>query len=263
MIPILRYPGGKAVLADWVIDSFPKKYGIYLEPFFGAGSVFFAKERVQRETVNDVDGQVANFFRVCRDHPGELERAVAMTPYARDEYVSILPGTGHRMPLTEDAVEDARRFAIRCWMGYGPKLSADTGWRTAISLRAPSGCAAWTSLPDRIAFAGIRLTGVQIENMDALKLIGRYKDPDCFVYADPPYLLSKRRDRLYMDEMGDEESHRELLRVLLEHPGPVMISGYGNSLYDETLSGWSKKEIASHTASHAEKVETIWCNYRI
>ena len=44
----------------------------YLEPFFGAGSLFFVKEPSKIETINDIDGNVINLFAVIKEKSAEL-----------------------------------------------------------------------------------------------------------------------------------------------------------------------------------------------
>lgn len=82
---ILHYPGSKWSMADWIIGHMPA-HSTYLEPFFGSGAVFFNKAPSNIETINDLDGQVVNLFRVIRDIPDDLARAIAFTPLSRQEY---------------------------------------------------------------------------------------------------------------------------------------------------------------------------------
>lgn len=81
-----------------------------------------------------------------------------------------------------------------------------------------------------------------------------------FLYVDPPYLPeTRRRDRVYRYEY-DANGHRKLLELLLTLPCMVMISGYGNPLYDELLTGWNKRTYRAKT--HVEvREETLWFNY--
>jgi len=44
--PILKYPGAKWNLANWIIQQMPP-HKVYLEPFFGSGAVFFNKPRLE------------------------------------------------------------------------------------------------------------------------------------------------------------------------------------------------------------------------
>ncbi|WP_342671081.1 DNA adenine methylase [Paenibacillus borealis] len=92
---ILHYPGSKWSMAEWIISHMPA-HTTYLEPYFGSGAVLFNKPPAVLETVNDLDGSVVNLFRVIRDKPDELARAVYWTPYSRDEYLSCQTGGGFR-----------------------------------------------------------------------------------------------------------------------------------------------------------------------
>ena len=58
---IIKYPGAKWGIAEWIISHFPPHHS-YLEPFFGSGAVLFNKQRSAIETVNDLDGNVVNLF---------------------------------------------------------------------------------------------------------------------------------------------------------------------------------------------------------
>jgi DNA adenine methylase len=69
----MRYHGGKWMLAPWVIENMPP-HRVYIEPFGGAASVLIRKKRSYAEIYNDLDGEVVNLFRVCRDRGDELKR---------------------------------------------------------------------------------------------------------------------------------------------------------------------------------------------
>lgn len=85
MRPVLKYPGAKNRLTPWIIDYIPE-HKVYVEPFAGSLAVLFAKERSHIETVNDINQDVVNFFRILRDQPEELKRLLQYTPYSRKEY---------------------------------------------------------------------------------------------------------------------------------------------------------------------------------
>lgn len=46
---------------------------------------------------------------------------------------------------------------------------------------------------------------------------------------------------MYKKEMTDAD-HIELLDALDEHPGPVILSGYDNDLYNLRLKHWRREE---------------------
>lgn len=75
----LTYYGGKQKLAAQIVELMPRHVA-YLEPFAGGAAVLFAKPPAERETLNDVDGQIMRFWRALRDRPEELASAVAATP---------------------------------------------------------------------------------------------------------------------------------------------------------------------------------------
>jgi DNA adenine methylase len=223
-----------------------------VEPFFGSGAVFFSKPRVPHEVINDRNGQVINLFRVLRDHTEELCWALETTPWARDEheqsYVQV-----------EDPVENARRFAVRCWQTHASDLAKKTGWRNrGPTQHAPGMSHRWNKVPEQLRVLAYRLKDVEIENRDALEVIERHNGPDCLVYADPPYPRSVRTQRMYSDEMSDSD-HEQLLKLLLAHVGPVVISSYANPMYDNALKQWKRVVIkAPKVEKAAVRTEVLW-----
>ena len=189
MRAIIRYPGSKWGLADWIISHFPENYDkmVYLEPFCGSGAVFFNKIPGAVETVNDLDGDIVNLYRVLRDNPEELKRVLSLTPYSREEYdLSFEP--------CEDPVERARRYMVKTTQAIGAKMDGKCGWRNHKQMKIGGTACKWAGICDTIDAAAKRLRGdtthlVQIEHMDAMRLIERYDDPDVLMYLDPPYVL--------------------------------------------------------------------------
>lgn len=257
----LKYPGSKWTYADWIVSHIPE-HRFYLEPYFGSGAVFFTKTPTDYETINDLDGQVINFFKVCRDYPDEFARVLTLTPFSRQEYMQIQEDrAGEEIKLTGEPIEDARRFAIRCCQSFGSKLHDRCGWKNTKHSAGPINPRVWNNLPDTVYDVAARLKNAQIEQTDAVNLIRACNAQDCLVYADPPYPQSVRRDRIYRCEMLEEQVHAELLTALLEHKGPVILSGYDNDLYNDMLAGWHKEEKVGRSNSTALRTEIIWMNY--
>lgn len=257
---VLRYPGSKWSVADWIVRHLPP-HRVYCEPFAGSLAVLFSKGRSELETVNDLDGDVVNLFRVVRNRPEELAAAIAMTPYARREHAD-----SWETPRTGEPVEDARRLLVRLWQNHGMRCGRKGGWAHATGYKAvPSGggitprTPQWVRLPERILAATERLRGVQIECRPALDVMGRYAHDDCLLYCDPPYVMSTRGGAQYRHEMSDAE-HIALLEALARHPGPVLLSGYASELYDGALPGWLVLTRPSVAEGGRARTETLWLN---
>ena len=93
-----------------------------------------------------------------------------------------------------------------------------------------------------------------------LHLKNRYDTEDVFMYLDPPYLHGTRKNYLYKYEMSDRD-HEELLRVLVKHPGKILLSGYENEMYNDYLSSWSKVQKDTNAENGLARTETLWMNY--
>ena len=80
---ILRRLGNKKKLAQQIQTFFPE-HKIYIEPFFGAGGMFFNKPKAKYNIVNDLDSDVFNLFQVVMNQKKELERAFYLMPIHSD-----------------------------------------------------------------------------------------------------------------------------------------------------------------------------------
>ena len=254
MNKLLKYPGGKWRIADWIISHFPT-HKVYCEPFFGSGAVFFSKSADYIETINDIDGNVVNLFRVCRERPDELARALELTPWARDEYVSC-----YDMKCT-DSVEWARRTVVRYHQSFGTSNSSKNSWRNVQTYGGPRCASMWNYLPAAVRDACSRLKEVQIENIDAIELIKRYDDKDTLLYLDPPYPQILRKKNIYKHEMTDEQ-HEELLSVIQKSKSNIIISSYDNELYNTRLSDWNTAIRPTIAQMGLHRIEKIYMNYQ-
>jgi DNA adenine methylase len=261
MKAVFRYPGSKWGLADWIISHFPAGYEkmVYLEPFAGSAAVFFNKRPGAVETINDLDSDIVNLFRVLREMPNELKRVLDLTPYSREEY-------DRSFDTTDDPLEKARRFVVRTTQAIGAKLGTKCGWRNHKQMKIGGTACKWGGITETLDMAASRLRGdtthlVQIEHMDALRLIARYNSPDVLMYLDPPYVRSTRKSgRLYKHEM-DDSIHIEMLELIAKSRAKIILSGYPSQLYDDHLPGWITDTTTTHTTSAETVTEKIWMNY--
>lgn len=253
MKAILKYPGGKWRIADWIISHFPK-HGVYLEPFFGSGAVFFNKRPAYIETVNDINGDIVNLFKVCREYPQQLTTAINLTPFSRDEFINCYD------TAVDDDIERARRTLVRFHQSFGTSNSCKKSWRNVQTYGGPRCATMWNCLPDIIINCCERLKDAQIENIDAVELIRRYSDENTLIYCDPPYLPELRKKNMYKDEYSKEQ-HIQLLEALKNSKAKVVISGYDNELYNDMLSNWQTDEINTIAQMGLHRTEKIWMNF--
>lgn len=259
--PILRYHGGKWRLAPWIIEHFPP-HRVYVEPFGGAASVLLRKERSFAEIYNDRWGVVVNVFRVVRDPvmAEQLERALRLTPFARDEFEADWPDE------SADPIEQARRAILRSFAGFG---SAATNGNYATGFRANSNRSHttpahdWVNYPNHIKRFTDRLSGVVIENRPAAQIIETHDGADTLTYVDPPYPHETRNMRrgnaAYAVEMTTDE-HVELSLTLRQCTGMVIVSTYPNDLYDHLYAHWRRETTAALADGARERLEVLYLN---
>lgn len=255
MRQLIKYPGSKWSIADWITGFFPEHHS-YLEPFFGSGAVLFNKGPSSIETVNDLDGEVVNLFECIRHDPERLGRLVSLMPYSREVFDDAYK------PGAADRFEKAAKFIARCDMGHGFRENGKkTGFKIDIQGReAAYAVKHWNMVPGLVMECAARLKQVQIEHRPASNVIERFNFPGVLIYCDPPYVLSTRHGEQYRHEM-DEKGHMDLLDLLKAHKGHVVISGYRSKLYDDMLHGWHVEEHTSRNQRHREAKEVLWMNF--
>lgn len=258
--PAYPYYGGKQHVTGFLMEHIPSNYSEYLEPFLGAGTLLWQLPPAKVETVNDLDGDLINFYRVLRDPHGlrELMRLCMLTPWSRQEYRESLELV--KGGVIQDDIERAWRWVVVARLSFGGK------WGHGVNMGPGRSCktATLASMIALLPALHLRLRRVQIECDDAAKVIRRYGVPGTFIYADPPYLLGTRSGGpAYRHEMSDAD-HEALVQALVETPALVMLSGYVNQIYAELeRHGWRRIDRTANSGNHrgVERVESIWLNY--
>jgi DNA adenine methylase len=251
--PVLKYYGGKFRLARWIISHFPIHVS-YVEPFGGGGSVLLQKPPSAVETYNDLDGDVCNFFRVLRDRVDELIRVIRLTPWSRAEFELCLHSA-------TDPLERARRLYFRLRMSmHGGTRAIASNFRRHKSKCSPAS----TVKPQTLYEAAKRLSNVQIENREAVRLISDMDTPDTLFYLDPPYVSSTRTDKKRYAHELDDDDHREIAEVVNDVKGTVVVSGYACDLYEEIYErrGWQRIDTEATANGGIRRVESLWLSPR-
>lgn len=258
--PLVRYHGGKWLLAPWIISHFPA-HRVYVEPFGGGGSVLLRKPRAYAEVYNDLDGEIVNLFRVARDDGERLAMLCELTPFARDEFaLSYEP--------CDDPLEQARRTLARAFMGFGSASVSRqvSGFRANSNKSGTTPAQDWLNYPHALRVTVQRLRGVVIENRDATACMQHHDAEETLHYVDPPYVHGtrylNRRTHTYRHEMSDAD-HESLAACLRDLRGMVIVSGYRCDLYDSLYAGWTRVDGRALADGARPRVESLWLSPRV
>jgi DNA adenine methylase len=204
--PIARM-GGKSKLRKEIIKRIPEHI-CYVEPFFGAGWVYFGKEPSKVEVINDIDSELINLFRMMKYHAPEIERMLEYEFSGREifeEYKHISVEY-----LTE--IHRAIRFLYIISQSFGSKCGV-YGYGTT-GKPAP-----------QIFYKGVlgdikeRLRNTFVENLSFEKIFEKYDRTHTFFFCDPPYYEVTG----YGNEFGEKE-HLLLLGLLKNVKGKFLLT---------------------------------------
>jgi len=210
MIGPLSYIGGKRAIANQIIDIFPE-HTTYVEAFAGGAQVFFRKEPSKVEVLNDLDGEVVNFFRICQQHYEELVRYFRFSLVSR-KWFELFKATD---PATLTDIQRAARFfylqknsfaALVRQHNFGRKVVEAPGFNPE-------------RIPECIENAHHRLARVQIESLPYEQILKHYDRPTTLFYLDPPYFERK----LYKYNL-DPDDFRKMAELIGKLRGKFVLS---------------------------------------
>lgn len=201
---ILRRLGNKSKIATDINKYFPA-HKIYLEPFFGAGGMFFNKTRAKYNIVNDVDADVVNLFSVVKDNFDEFLFLFEITPMSEELFYHW------RDNKESEPIKKALRFLFLSSFSYLGKngtfrlLHSECSYKQKLKklLKKCSEGFANTMFRNkdfREFFRGIHESEKHIPN--------RHR----FIYADPPYLGTADN---YSNSFTQKDSE-ELFQTLID-----------------------------------------------
>ena len=253
----ISYYGGKQTMLPHILPLIPE-HQIYVEPFFGGGAVFWAKQPAKAEIINDFNANVVNFYEVLKSDFEALKSLVEKTIVSRETYKSAL--VMYHSPFLFSPVKRAWAFWYATNTGFSNQVQNCRFERSGKNV---------SNLNNKILeFSenySERLKHVQIENNDACAVIASHDSPNSFIYCDPPYVgAHKGHYGGYL-----QEHFNELLEALSKVKGKFLLSSYQN---DELLKyverfGWFQKEVVmslgtSRTAGR-KRIEVLTANYEL
>lgn len=170
----LCWPGGKRLMVKNILSRFPT-HRVYVEPFVGAGHVFWAKEPSEVEVINDLDPGLIKWYQ---DLKKRSRFACDMTPDS-DKWHRIKE---KKSPLAFCDYLHLIKFSYGCKKG-----TFNTGRITRCLERDdPSTCTV-TKFSGNFDEYTRRLRNTTILNQDYRKVLKRFDSREMFAYLDPPY----------------------------------------------------------------------------
>lgn len=226
----IPYMGGKSRLAERLIRLFPP-HTTYVEPFAGGAQVFFHKGPSKVEVLNDLDGELVNFLRVCQLHDTELLRWLAYAVASRRLYGLYQK----QAPELLTDVQRAARFLYLQRVSWGGKVTGQNyGYKPSGGGRFAPSC-----IRPLIEQTAKRLERAQLENWPYEKVLERYDRPDTLFYCDPPYV-----DRPFYRFNFKNEDFHVLADRLARIKGKFLLSINDHPLAQEAFNHFHVRRIA-------------------
>lgn len=262
MKPNLTFYGGKQNLSKKIISLIPKNK-LYCEPFFGGGAVFFAKEPSPVEVINDLDGELINFYQVVKTKFKPLQKEIRATLHSRELHQQA--NTVLKNPKLFDEVKRAWAIWVLANQSYGSIMGSSWGYDKTESATARRLYHKRNNFTEEYAK---RLEKVQIDCNDALTVMASRDTKDSFFYVDPPYFNSHcGHYRGYT-----ETDFENLLKLLSAIKGKFLLSSYPSPLLDKYIkkNKWDSISVEMNLSmtppdkrNHKKKTEVLTANYKL
>lgn len=176
--PLVPWLGGKRKLAKHILPLIGE-HTCYVEPFAGAGGIYFLKSPSKVEVLNDINSDIANLYRVVRYHMTELAAQFKWVLISRDNWQWLQSTPAET--LTD--IQRAAKFLYLQKMAFGAKV---VGQNFGYSSSTPPRFNLLTLERD-LEDAHLRLQRTYIENRDWQHIVKSYDSADTVFYLDPPY----------------------------------------------------------------------------
>lgn len=220
--PPVAYYGGKQSLLNYILPLVPP-HQKYVEPFLGGGAVFWAKEPAPVEVINDLDGFVANFYRVMKSDFKALKTMIDATPFGREAHDEAATIRQRQKYFTN--TQKAWAFFILANTSIYGNLANQQMTPTSDSRPSKT----FYNKVGRVdnAYAE-RFNNVFIEQRDACYVIEKNDGPDVFMFCDPPYFNS---DMGHYDGYTQSD-YEALLNTLGKLKGKFIMTSYPSDILE-------------------------------
>ncbi|WP_250632110.1 DNA adenine methylase [Rhodoflexus caldus] len=243
----ITYYGGKQKLAREIVSMMPK-HEQYVEPFFGGGAVFFAKPPSNHEVINDLNGDVINFWQVLKTDFSKLKTKIDATLHSESQ---------HRLAkeilktVKGDKVARAWAFWVQTNMSFTAKIGGgfafDNLGQTTKRIKNKS--------ENFTKELSDRLRRVEIFCRDAVDLIKLKDSKTTFFYCDPPYVSSEQGHY----KGYTEADFKNLLDALARIKGKFLLSSYNETILRKYKAkyGWKQKKKTQIISAHKDRLKNV------
>jgi len=217
------WPGGKRNLKRTLLSLIPE-HEIYVEVFAGSAKLLFAKPQSRCEILNDLNGDVINFFRVAKHRPAalaelfdhEIVHAERFRELKREHF------TDGKTFTPECELQRALRFAYLVWYSYGAKGEHfASSSAKGLNERGPKMKRSLDRVRELLAETAARLRNVLIEQRSFEEMLARYDSAKTWFYLDPPYVHFQPNGRY---KPLAEEQRETLFAALARLKGKFLMS---------------------------------------
>jgi DNA adenine methylase len=212
-----------------------------VEVFAGSAKLLFAKPESRCEVMNDLNGDVANFFRVAKHRPAALAELFDHEIVHAERFRDLR----HADP-EPDELHRALRFAYLAWYSYGAKGEHFA----SASIRNFEGDGKVKRSLDRVRglldATAARLRHVLIEQRSFEDILARYDSPATWFYLDPPYVHFQANGRY---KALSDEQREQLFAQLAAVKGSFLMS------FDDCAE---VRALSRKHAFHVRRVEVVY-----
>ncbi|WP_215745165.1 DNA adenine methylase [Gluconobacter sp. P1C6_b] len=234
--PVAAYLGGKRSLAKTVIARIQNvPHVAYIEPFSGMGGIFLRRPfQAKCEVINDLNGDIANLFRILQRHYVPLMDMLRWQVTSREHFERLR--SAERDTLTD--LERAVRFLYlqRTAFGGNPKWTA-FGVTASASARFDV-----AKLGPILEDVHARLSRVVIECLPWQDIIKRYDKPGTLFYLDPPYWGNETDYRAPFSR----DQFEQMADVLASIQGRFILSLNDRPEVRETFKSFEIESVLAH-----------------
>ncbi len=283
--------GGKRTLAPDIVTELGK-HTQYFEPFCGSMAVLLAKEPSQKETVNDMHGDLINLAEIIQQQScaellyDRLQRTLFSEQLLDDARLQldrlppweVSPGYRDAGQLAK-MIDRAYWYFLACWMGRnGTAGTARLDYQIAVRWTKGGGSPTvrFRNAIDSIPAWHERLRNVVILRRDAFSILDRFEDcVGTAIYADPPYATETRGkgkavkngrggkylhefkhgqpSGLFKEDEEDSDHHERLATILRGYKkARIVVSYYDCDRVRELYAGWTFLDKTMNKQLHAQ-----------